>query len=228
MFKKNLIILIGLLSLAPSTFAARPLTTDDAGTVDPQTFELEMGYDFNKNQDNSEDKSVNVSLKHGITERLDLCIALPYEVKPEQGLGSAEVGMKFSLLKEKENIPGVSFTFSPRLGASEYALNGILSKKIGQINAHLNLGYVATGKVDEKGVTIYSGAIELPLSKNLVLVGEIVGEADADSNTKDILIGLLGGSLQVLDALVLDLGISTGFNDASPKWKMTLGLTYGF
>ncbi|MFH0774490.1 MAG: hypothetical protein V2A53_03205 [bacterium] len=228
MFKKTLITMLAMLFLASQSFAARPLTTDDAGTVDKEGFEAEIGYDFAKNQDESQSQSIGVSLKRGITERLDFGIALPYEIEPNQGLGEAEVGVKFSLLKEKKNSPAVSLTFSSELGASEYALNTILTKEIGRLTAHLNLGYIATGKVDEKGVSTYSGAIELLLGERLVMVSEIVGEADADSNTKNPLEGLLGGRLQVSESLTFDLGIGIGGNDASPKWKTILGLTYGF
>jgi len=120
-------------------------------------------------------------------------LASPMRLKLRKRLDGAEVGVKFALLKEKENFPAVSLTFSSGFGASEYALNGILTKEMGKLVVHLNLGHVATGEVTEKGVTTYSGAIELPLGERLVLVGEIVGEADAYSSTEDPLEGLLGG-----------------------------------
>lgn len=230
MFRSTLVNILGILFLASQCFAARPLTTDDAGTVDRGAFETEVGYDYAEYQDDGESQSIGVSLKHGLTEKFDFCVGVPYEIETEEGegLGGAEVGVKFALLKEKEKFPGVSLTFSSGFGASEYALNGILTKEMGKLVVHLNLGYMATGEVGEKGVTTYSGAIELPLGEKLVLVGEIVGEADAYSNTEDPLEGLLGGNLEVLEALSFDLGIGIGFNDVSPEWRTTVGLTYGF
>ena len=228
MFRKTLIILLGiLLFFASPGFAARPLSTDDAGTVDRGAFETEVGYNYAEYQD-SEIQSIGISLKHGLTEKFDFCIGVPYEVKPEEGLSGAELGVKFALLKEKENFPAVSLTFSSGFGASEYALNSILTKEIRQLVIHLNFGYVATGVVTEKGVTTYSGAIEFPLGESLVLVGEIVGEADAYSETDDPIEGLFGGNLEILEALTFDLGVDFGFNDVSPDWRMTVGLTYGF
>ncbi len=228
MFRKTLVNILGILLFASPCFAARPLSTDDAGTVDRETFETEVGHDFAKYQDAGESQLIGVSLKHGLTEKFDFCVGVPYEIEPEEGLGGTEVGVKFALLKEKENVPGASLTFSSGFGASEYALNGILTRGIWQLVVHLNLGYEATGEVGEKGVTTYSGAIELPLGEKLVLVGEIVGEADAYSDTKDPLEGLLGGNLGVLEALSFDLGVGIGFNDVSSEWRTTAGLTYGF
>lgn len=227
MFKKTLISLLGILLFASPGFAARPLATDDAGTVDRGAFETEVGYDYAEYQD-EQTQSIGVFLKHGLTEKFDFCVGVPYEIEPEDALGSAGLGVKFAFFQEEENSPAVSLTFSYGIGASEYTLNGILTKEIWQLVIHLNLGHVATGDLTEKGVTTYSGAIEFPLGESLVLVGEIVGEADAYSDTDDPIEGLFGGNWGIRESLTFDLGIGFGFNDLSPDWKMTAGLTCGF
>jgi len=228
MFRKILISLLGILLFASPVFAARPLSTDDAGTVDRGTFETEVGYYYVEYQYAGEIALLGVSLKHGLTEKFDFCVGVPYEIEPEEGLDGAEVGVKFALLKEKENFPAVSLTFFSGLGTSQYALNGILTKEMGRLTVHLNLGHVATGYVTVLGVTTYSGAIELALGERFALVGEIVSEADNSSDTDDPIEGLLGVSLGVLEALAFDFGVGFGFNDVSPDWIITAGLTCGF
>ncbi len=220
------IITLNLFLFASSkAMAARPLTTDDAGTVDLGSFEIELGYEFSQSKDNAQIQSIGISLKHGLSERFDFGISFPYELKPKSGLGGAEVGIKFSLLKEK-NLPATSLTFTFGLGGSEYTLNGIMSKELfGTLSAHLNLGYVAPGIVTESGITTYSGAIEFPTGKNLTMVTELVGESNAEGNSWE---GLIGGNLQVLRGMVLDFAIGKGFNGTSIEWKTGIGLTYGF
>ncbi|UCD85879.1 MAG: hypothetical protein JSU92_06700 [Deltaproteobacteria bacterium] len=228
MSRKTLAGLLGILLFASPAFAARPLSTDDAGTVDRGRFETEVGYVYTEYQYTGESALLGFSLKHGLTEKFDFCVGVPYKIEPEEGLGGAVVGVKFALLQEKENFPAVSLTFFSGLGTSAYALNGILTKEISELAVHLNLGHVATGYINVQGVTTYSGAIELALGERLALVGEIVGEVDAYSETDDPVEGLLGGSLGVREDLAFDFGFVFGLNDVSPDWRMTVGLTYGF
>lgn len=200
--------------------AARPLATDDAETVEPGIFEVELGYEFSKNKDQTQ--SLEFSLKHGLSERLDLSIAFPYEIAPEKGLGKAEVEMKFSLLKEKSSLPALSLTFAYGFGTPEYTLNGIMTKGIGGLTVHLNLGYMTAGEAGKTGTTTYSGAIEYNIGERFVLAAEIVGKVDGERSSE----GLVGGRFSISESLAIDLGIGKGFN--SPEWKTTLGLTYEF
>ncbi|MBU2600391.1 hypothetical protein KJ849_07435 [bacterium] len=223
MFKKTLIIMLGVLFLASQSFAARPLTTDDAGIVEKGTFELERGYDYTKNQNNTESQTTGLSLKHGLTDRLDFGLAFPYEIKPNKGLGSAELGVKFSLLKEKEGLPGLSSTFSYQVGVLAYTLNMILSKGFGSLTCHLNIGFEATGQVTERGITTYSGAVEYSaIKENLNLVAEVMGNED------NLLMGLIGTNFQAFKGVTSDIGLQFGFNNDSPKSGLTIGLTTEF
>jgi hypothetical protein len=206
--------------------AARPLATDDAGTVERGAFELEMGYDFSKDEDHTQNQSLGISLKYGVIERLDLGIGLPYEIKPEEEFGNAEAGLKYLLLKEKKTLPALSLTFAYESGSSEYALTGIGSKKVGDLIIHINLGYITSDIEGDHGMTVYAGAIEYALSKGLTLVTELVGQVDIDENALE---GLVGGNYQISEQVVLDFAIGKGFYGVSAKeGKATLGLTCGF
>lgn len=222
MFKKFFFIFGAVFVITQASYAARPLSTDDAGTVEREKFELEVGYDFIDNGGGNREQSMGASIKAGLTEGVDFGIAVPYQLEPENGLDQGEMGVKFSLLKERENAPGAALTFGYNIGASEYALCGIASKEIGLFTVHLNLGYNAPGTVDGKGTTTYSIGGEFSADENLTMVSEIVGEENG------IMEGLLGGRLQVSEAIAFDLGAGFGFNEKSPDLKTTLGLTFGF
>ncbi|HID95965.1 MAG TPA: hypothetical protein EYP53_07915 [Candidatus Latescibacteria bacterium] len=219
------VIFIFLATVSVS-WASRPLATDDAGTVEQGATEMELSYDFVLDGDDGEEQAMGASFKHGLTEVLDFGIACPCEVRPQQGLGAAEVGVKFSLLREKEHIPALSIAFAYELGSPEYALNCIVTKGLRIFCIHLNLGYMAAGRVGERGVTTYSGAVEFFADEKLVLVGEIVGETDtAEDNPLEV---LSGARWQASDALALDLAVGAGLGDTRARWRFTTGLTFGF
>lgn len=218
---------LGLLVFAWSQAeAARPLTTDDAGTVEGGAFELEIGYDFSRDEDHTQNQSLGISIKHGLIHRLDLCIALPYHIQPEEEFGDAQVGIKYLLSEETGNLPAFSLTLACESGGQGCALTGIASREIGDLVLHVNLGYMASGLKGEDGVAVCAGAIEYVLSKSVTLVGELVGEVDADENALE---ALVGGNYRISEQVVLDLAVGKGFNTVSAKeGKATLGLTYGF
>ena len=191
-------------------FGARSLSTDDAYIADEGNFELEVGYEFNEVE-----HSCEISLKHGITSRLDFAIIVPYFVAPDQQIGIAEFCIKYSLLCEGNKIPGISVSFANELGASEYILNGIISKRLGDIGLHLNFIYIPNNKVN------CSVAFELPLQK-FTFVSEAIYESE---NSLEVLIG---GDFLLFREIVLDLGIGKGFNEAQQEWKIVSGLTGAF
>jgi len=222
MFKKLLLVLGVVFLVARVCYPARPLKTDDAGTVEEGKFELEIGYDFVNNPNNDTGQSMYTSLATGLTDRVDFGIAVPYQIAPESGLDNAEIGLKFFLLKERAITPAISLTVGHNIGASEYALCGIASKEIGRFALHLNVGYNATGSVDEKGTITYSIGVEFSGDGKLVMVSEISGE---ENETIEC---FLGGRLQVSETIAFDLAGGLGLNEKSPDSSITLGSTLAF
>jgi hypothetical protein len=184
-------------------FGARPLCTDDAGVVEKGKYELETGYDMT-----SDEQAGNISFKHGITDRMDIGISLPLQVKPleEDIFCPSGIGIKFMLVKDM-----VSFSFTNELGTSDYIINGIFSKELSFISVHFNLGYEYTGISGEKGEISYSGAFEFPVKK-VDIVGEILNEEGI----------LFGGRIHIKDCIALD----TGYNIKNKL--LTVGLHYEF
>ena len=153
-------------------FAAHPLATDDIGVVDICKYELELGYDNCGGEDTLKNHSCGVSLKHGLTEKMDIGVSFPYQVKPKlaEPLGTTTLGFKFALIKDI-----FSFTINNELGLREYSINCIVTREINPITVHLNVGYVASGDENVSGEIGYSSAVEYSLAK-IDLVGEVIAE----------------------------------------------------
>ena len=202
--------------VATAAFAALPLTTDDAGVVDLGKYELESGYSNDRTEDTMRNNSCGFSLKQGITERMDVGISFPYQIKPKQTepLGGASFGLKFSLIKEL-----LALSLSNELGEKEYFINGILSKDMNFATMHVNLGYLASGDEDVRGSTVYSWAFEHPVGK-VDIVGEMLGE---EENFND---WLLGGRYNINNISALSFGYGNGFKKTDEK--IIIGLHTGF
>ncbi|MFA5779708.1 MAG: hypothetical protein WC947_06195 [Elusimicrobiota bacterium] len=193
-------------------FAAHPLTTDDIGTVEIGKYELEVGYDNCKDENIFRNHSCGLSLKHGITEKMDIGISFPYQVepKPAEPLGMTTLGFKFLLLKDI-----FALTVNNELGSSEYFLNGIFSREIQPVTVHANIGYAVSGDENTEGEIIYSSAIEYPLEK-IDLVGEVVGEKIGLQNY------LLGVRYKLADISSLNFAYGKGFKNTGEK------ISFGF
>ncbi|MCM8786073.1 MAG: hypothetical protein NC827_03825 [Candidatus Omnitrophica bacterium] len=227
------ILLILFFTFCSFLYAGRPLTTDDSGTVEKGKFELEIGYDFTKNNDKAKNYEIGISLKYGITDWMDLGISAPFIIK-ESDLkvnewGRIEIGTKFSILKESEKIPGISFTISgtPRSneGDTEFSLNSIISKNFGKTTWHLNLGtYSQKTSSGSEYFFTYSTAFEYTFTEKLNLVGEIVGENN-EEKPLEILFGL---NYVINDYIVYDIGFSKGLNNDAFDWRITIGFTFNW
>ncbi|MCM8772780.1 MAG: hypothetical protein NC922_06990 [Candidatus Omnitrophica bacterium] len=212
-------------------FAGRPLTTEDAETVEKGKFELEIGYDLIKNNDDTKNKELGVSLKFGLTDRMDFGISVPFIIE-ENSINlnkweKPEIGIKFSILKE--DTLNISFQFSgtpnPEEGNIKYTIKSILSKNFGKTILHFNLGLYSLKNSNESEYYLtYSSAFEYPLSEKLNLCGEIVGE----KNEENPLTMLIGFNYAFSKNLKFDFGIGSGINKSAPDWKITTGLTFNW
>jgi len=234
---KKLTISLFVIFFIPSLiYGARPLSVDDAGTVDLGTYEAEAGVAYLQDKEDNAETEISLTIKHGLTERTDLGIFLPYmmtrpkEENGERGMGDAELAAKFNLVREGDRIPGFSVTLgiimdtgeeNKGMGSGEidYVFNSILSKELQFITLHGNLGYTAKAKTASFGV-----ALEYPANEKLNLVAEITGENKSDSPIE----ALIGANFSATENLTLDFGIGTGLNDYSTRLNVTGGLTLSF
>ena len=229
------------------SFAARPLSTDDAGVVDKGHFEVEAGLEYT----NQLDKELALSLvvKTGIFDNLDLGIEVPYKFidfgqdAKTDGFDDVKVVSKINLITEKDVLPAISVSFSFKTdsgnddkslgtGKQEYAINTILSKSLDELILHFNFGYVIKENLPEQNlrdVLTYSIAVEYPLDEKLNFVAEISGENERRNDFDDNpMSGLSGFNYSISENIVYDLGLGFEISEASPDFKVTTGLTFSF
>jgi hypothetical protein len=235
-----------LLVSAPS-FAARPLTTDDYGTVAPGKFEIEVGHSTTVDQadydgrDRSEGSTYSggISIKGGVLPKLDLGIELPFNLSGPLGMNDSIIHIKYRLIDLAED-EGITLRSDIKVadrydwegfgtGDSDYGFTLIYSKKIGDFNTHYNFGYncacITKGEVEdeEDNVTLTSAAVEYPaFGEKGDVVAEIVATNAPHSNTGFVQIG----ARYDIGFTRLDAGYSVGLNKNSIKNCATVGMTF--
>lgn len=234
---KNLILcLFAILLIYSLVYGARPLSVDDAGTVDSGIYEVEAGISYSQDKEEKGETELSLSITHGLTDRMELGISLPYvTVSPEtesseSGMGDAQLTAKFNLAKERDRTPGFSVTFGIIMdtgeknkdidsGEIDYNFNSILSKQLQPLVLHGNLGYAAKAKTASFGI-----AMEYPADERLNLVAELTGENKSDSPIEC----LIGTNFSTRENLIVDFGIGTGLNNYSSRLNVTGGFTLSF
>ncbi len=242
-----LIILTAIQFLVISyAFAGRPLSTDDAWTVEKGSFQLEMGFDAVRPRNHDQEYSPSLTLTYGLLDRMDFGIGSEYlffrpdEGNHERGVGDTELKVKYRLHDEKELFPAISVAgkikISPAsrnkgLGSGEFGLgaNVIATKNITKrLVLHANIGYTFTGEEGAKNEMSYALGSQFILTDKWALVGEMVGTNNFNGKKDDPLSVLLGTYYLVRKNIILDAGFGAGMNRAAPVYRITAGVTFLF
>ncbi len=248
LFCIGLVVSFFLLVFTSSTFAARPLTTDDAYTVKKGEFQVEAGFDFARQDNHDREYSPSLTLTYGLFERMDIGIGSAYLfIDPSKGtevngFGNTPLKVKYRFLDQQDWIP--SFAVSGTLitptaskskglgsGKVDFNINTIFTWSISKRwQLYTNLGCTFTGENHVNNELNYSIAGQFLLSDKLALVGEITGVNNFNGNKRDDPIsGLVGIQYTLIpDILVLDAGVAAGMNKAAPDFRITTGFTLFF
>jgi cobalt/nickel transport protein len=229
------------------TYAARPLTTDDAGTVEKGVFQLEAGFDAARQDNHDREYSPSMTLSYGLLERMDLGIGSGYifshpkESKRENGMADTELKLKYRWTNEQDWRPAFATTGTVKIptaseskglgsGKTDFHINTILTKYLNKrLVLHLNLGYTFIGEKHVNNELNYSMAIQFILTERWALVGEIVGVNNLNGrHGDDPISGLLGTYYLITDKIVWDAGLEIGMTRAAPDFRFTTGLTWLF
>ncbi|MGD0919373.1 MAG: transporter [Thermodesulfobacteriota bacterium] len=243
-----LLIMVALSTLIFSTtaFAARPLMTDDTGTVEKGKFQLEAGFDFARQDNHDRELSPSLTLTYGVLERMDVAIGSGYlfehptDGKRENGFADTEVKVKYRWVDEKDWLPSFACTGKLKIptasesrglgsGKADFSINAILTKNISKrLVLHLNLGHTFIGEHGGDNEFNYSAAGQFVLSDKWALVGELVGVNNFNGRNDDPFSGLLGTYYLITDNIVWDAGVEIGMTRAAPDFRLTTGLTLFF
>jgi hypothetical protein len=227
-------IIIALLLIGPfQAWAARPLDTDDAGTVEKGKIETEISFDYCRYRPEGNCQSPAFSIKHGLIDRLDFGLGFSHSTEKDAdgnsvawGMSPLEIGLKMALLKESQVLPDISLCAGFETGEAEYGLNLIFSRGYGNLGLHYNLGYHASGEAMVKGSIVTSLAAEYTLLEKFRICGELNSEILDDRSEVLGNSGLIGGSSD-FGLLIWDLGVRI-YDKRGPKATITTGITAGF
>ena len=245
-----LILLSYFISLAltlTSAFAARPLTTDDAWTVEKGEFELEIGVDATRQDNHDRVYCPSSTLTYGLLERMDVGIGSGYlfvhpkEDKKERGFSDTELKVKYRPIDEKGWRPAFALTGILKIptakeskglgsGKTDFGINAILTKNFGErLALHLNLGHTFIGEHHVDNEWNYSLAAQFILTKKWALVGEVMEINNLNGRRgDDPRSGLIGTYYLITDKIIWDAGLEIGMNKAAPDFRLTTGLTLLF
>jgi cobalt/nickel transport protein len=229
------------------TYAARPLTTDDAGTVEKGEFQLETGFDALRQDNHDREYSPSMTLTYGLLKRMDLGIGSGYifyhpkEGKKENGMADTELKLKYRWIDEQDWRPAFATTGTVKIptaseskglgsGKTDVHINTILTKNLSKrLVLHLNLGYTFIGETHVNNELNYSMAAQFILTETWALVGEVVGVNNLNGQHGDDPIScLLGTYYLITDKIIWDAGLEIGMSKAAPDFRFTTGLTLLF
>ena len=238
----------GLISFPSiTTYAARPLSTDDAGTVEKGEFQLEAGFDAIRQHNHDREYSPSLTLTYGFLDRMDLGIGSGYifshpkEDKKENGIADTELKLKYRWIDEKDWRPAFAMTGILKFptasesrglgsGQTDFGINAILTKNLSKkLVLHLNLGYTFIGEDHVNSELNYSMAAQFILTEKWALVGEVVGVNNLNGrHGDDPFSGLIGTYYLITDKIIWDAGLEIGMSKAAPDFRLTAGLTLLF
>ena len=224
--------MVAFLLIATPAFAARPLATDNAGTVDPIHFKIEEGLELSKTEGATETlKRLVTAVKFGILPNWDIGVEVPYNLGDPGGFGMATLKNKIRFVNETGPVPGIAIRLDVTTARSSGGRNigalGILSKNMGPVIGHLNIGYTIIGNpdsIEDWKVLSYGGALEFPINDSISIVGELVGDTNTTTDTSgsDIQAGV---DWTLNDTVMLDVGVSFGRAAGANRSQVTAGIT---
>jgi hypothetical protein len=229
------------LVLAVPAWGARPLDTEDAGTLDPGAFELEVSADYAREPGQDVWVARGV-LAAGLLPRLEARIELPLAVvDPDAGgrvAGVADglVGAKYRLVDEGPHLPallagvGVVLPFGDAgrgLGGDsvDVVALGVIGKTLGPVTLHGNVGYTFVTADRGLDAWIVAASAEYRVTPALSVVAEGLGFLGPGADTGRARAGV---AYTVREGVRLDAAIGHGFGGGSPGVLATVGVTFGF
>ena len=237
------VLLLALAALrAPTAWAARPLDTEDTGTVPPAGGELELS--VNHARIDAEGAwalhaVISVGVLPGLEARLESELAALVG-SPAHGdqaaLGDSLLGLKYRLLDEASLRPAVLGGVALRLptgderrglGASGFDVTVLaaISKTFGPVALTWNGGY--TFVIDDRTADAWllAASLEYHVAPAWWLVGELVSRLGSTALARDDAVARVGAVHALTDRLKLDVAVGAGFTRSAPDVIVTIGLT---
>ena len=235
----TLLLVVPLFFPGAFAWAYRPFVSTDAAVADIREIEIEPGY-LNLQREGRRNTFAIPSLvvNYGLIRDVELVGEFAVEEPVRGTIRLADPALsikgvvKEGVLQEKN---GVSFAVEaglllPTTGTENQRPGiqglGILSGELGGLTYHFNLGG-GVNRSENHAFLIWGTVLELPLTEQLRLVGEITGSSvRGDMADNSALAGLIWNS--PFPHLALDAGFRKGISRAAADWMVTTGLTFSF
>ena len=236
-----------LVFFSSRAWAIRPLSTDDAGTVEKGKFQIETGFDISREDNHDREIAPLITFSYGLLDNIDVGVGISYifyrpkKGDNEDGLDDTELKLKYRILDEKEGLPAFALSATMKFptasekkglgsGKADLGFNTILTKNLSKRwVVHVNLGYTLMGEHGADNEFNYSAAVQFVLSDRWCLVGEIGGVNNFNGHKRDDpFSGLLGAYYLFRNDIVWDVGVEIGMNRAAPDFRLTTGFTLLF
>ena len=230
---------------APAVFAARPLITDDTETVEKGAFELELAFDFLRDEEHDDNYVPSVQLKYGLSERAEIAASIGYIRRDASfsenvdGWSDVFAYLKYRFWQEGNYFPSVAL--KPQIkfptassdkglgsGKIDYGIGPLVSKSYSDFRFHFEAIYFFIGEKGENDILRTGAAMEYDLFKGLTAVGEVRYADNFNSNRDDDPLLVNFGLKKAVGRAVFDAAFNVGLNRAAPDYGFTAGVTIRF
>jgi hypothetical protein len=221
-------------------WAARPLDTEDPGTVPQGKGELQGSVDAAKGDDGAL-VGLRGSLGCGLLPNMDIRFQSgllwgdPQDKPSRVGMADSLVEFKHRLLDKTETLPAflyaITLRFPTSLGASGLGESGVdatllavVGKTFGPVTLNWNGGYVFISRDRDLDLVLLSTSLAYRFTETWSLVGEVVS-AIGVNQAPDVVILRVGATYNLTPRIKLDGAVGTGVTRDSPNVTVTIGTT---
>jgi len=251
------LLLAGALTVPSPSFAARPLKTDDAGTVGKGKVQVELGVESSSWKNTEDDIKIkememeaSCVFTYGLMDTVDLVAGFSYvwgkveedgeTVFDANRLSNVSLEAKWRFfekngfglaLKPDITLPTGNHKKGFGTGRVTYGLTFVASKEIEPFAFHFNAGYTRNENRVEERKDIWSASVAATYEamKGLNMVVNIGFERNADPTAQTTpAFALVGLYYAVNDYITLDAGFKFGLNRAEMDHAVIAGITIAF
>ena len=226
-------------------FAARPLFTEDTETVEKGSFEMELGFDYLREDNRDKTYLPSFQLKYGPAEKMEIGGTIGYlwsdvhEGGRLDGWTDLFAYLKYRLWEEGAYYPAFALEPLVKLPTqtwrentasrrADYALGAIFDKRFVDVTFYFDLFYYLIRDPGKTDVLNTGMAAEYKFLEGWSAVGEVRYSDNFNTNRKDDPLFLNFGLKKEVGWAVLDAAVNVGLKNAAPDYGFTVGVTLPF
>ena len=245
-------MLVGVLCVAATAKAGRPLNVNDTEPVEHGKWQIEAAgaYEHDSECDHFD---YPLTLAYGVVRDLDIGIGFGGQFEErteadgttcrEHGLGDLTVYPRWKFLEQSRFLPSQAASFTVKFptadhdkglgsGKTDYDLTWIASEKIGEnFQFDANLGYSWIGEPDDEDasdIVHYGLAFEYQLFEPVQWVGEVFADRETTGDAETTVQYDSGFRWAARDGLTFDVAAGSKIQGDAPDFTATAGLTWVF